>query len=280
MTEKLNLRGSLFHAPRFNDREIYDLQWEVGSAVKEVPDVNSVPSIDDTRYLFNTVKFHIGQIYRLLDTDTFIKNIEEFYSQNAATEKVDASRLWFVQLLLVLSLGKALLSQSKITLDPPGSKFFKRAMAMMPDHSTLWKDSLMAIDVLALAALYLYSIDRRESAHLFVRTRFMSSICKSALVADYIQVYQAIRIAHLEGLHTQLPVSELGTEMVNRCRNLWWSLYIMDRHFSSSMGTPMATQDNDITTILEYPSTEVQQDPTLVVQVRLWRLLSTTVTGE
>ncbi|KAI9712006.1 MAG: hypothetical protein M1820_001714 [Bogoriella megaspora] len=258
MTEKLNLRGTSFHAPRFNDREVYDLQWQVGSAVNDVPDVIGLPSIDDTRYLFSTVKFHIGQIYRLLDTNTFIKNIEELYTQNAATKKANASRLWFVQLLLVLSLGKALLSRSRITMDPPGSKFFKRAMAMMPDHGTLWKDSLMAIDVLALAALYLYSIDLRESAHLFV--------C------------QAIRIAHLEGLHTQLPVSELGAEMVNRCRNLWWSLYIMDRHFSTSLGTPMATQDNDITTLLEYPSTEVQQDPTLVVQVRLWRLISTIAT--
>lgn len=53
------------------------------------------------------------------------------------------------------------------------------------------------------------------------------------------EVAQAIRIAQLEGLHTQLPEEALGSDTVARCRKLWWTLYIMDRHFSCSLGVPM-----------------------------------------
>jgi proline utilization trans-activator len=93
----------------------------------------------------------------------------------------------------------------------------------------------------------------------------------------YLQVCQAIRIAQLKGLHTQLPESELGEEIVARCRNLWWTLYIMDRHFSSSLGIPMTTQDRDISTLLDLDESAGQRDPTLRLQVRLWGLLSTIV---
>ena len=88
------------------------------------------------------------------------------------------------------------------------------------------------------------------------------------------QVGQAIRIAQLEGLHTQLPEDELGVDIVMRCRNLWWTLYVMDRHFSSSLGLPMSTQDSDITALVNIPGTSSQQDSLLGLQVRLSRLLS------
>lgn len=48
----------------------------------------------------------------------------------------------------------------------------------------------------------------------------------------------------------------------------------MDRHFSSSLGIPITTQDSDITALPEIPNAGLQQDPTLALQVQLWRLLS------
>ena len=82
----------------------------------------------------------------------------------------------------------------------------------------------------------------------------------------------AIRIAHLEGLHTQLPERELGAATVARCQNIWWSLYIMDRHVSSSLGLPMTTQDSDITTLI--PSGMNSRDITFSLEVGLSRMLS------
>lgn len=48
----------------------------------------------------------------------------------------------------------------------------------------------------------------------------------------------------------------------------------MDRHFSSSLGLPMTTDDSDITTLINPPNTSSQRDVTLSLQVRLSRLLS------
>ncbi|KAK1535792.1 hypothetical protein CPAR01_09334 [Colletotrichum paranaense] len=180
--------------------------------------------------IYPTVKFHLGQNYQLIDETNFVKNLEEFY-YGLASKKAAESPLWFVQFLLVLSFGQAFLSRSKDSKEPPGAKFFVRAMALLPEPNALWKDSLLAIE--------------RESAQLYIA--------------------QAIRIAQLEGLHTQLPEDALGTQVVARCRNLWWRV-------------PMNTQDADITTVLDPPSICSQRDATLGLQVKLSRLLSSIIT--
>ncbi|GKZ67843.1 hypothetical protein AnigIFM50267_002395 [Aspergillus niger] len=253
MTEKLHSKYP-DGAPSLVEKEVYPLRWD-SCASNERPDISGLPSLDYALYLFDTVKFHLGQNYRFFDEELFIKNIHEFYHGDPV-KMAREHRLWFVQYLLVLSFGTAFLSRTKSD-DPPGSNFFVRAMSLMPHHASLWKDSLLAIEVLALAGLYLYSIDQRESA--------------------YICLGQAIRIAQYEGLHTQLSEEQLGADVVARCRNLWWTLYIMDRHFSYSVGLPMSTQDSDISTPIE-PSTISHRDVALSLQAKLSHLLSSILT--
>lgn len=88
------------------------------------------------------------------------------------------------------------------------------------------------------------------------------------------QVGHAIRIAQMDGMHTQLPEDELGAETVARSRDLWWTLYVLDRHISSSVGASMTLQDSDITTLLDPPGTTAQSNATLGLLVRLSHLLS------
>lgn len=164
MSEKLHLK-SPYSDLNFLETDIYPLQWKP-SVADEPPDISGLPSIDYALYLFNTVKFHLGQNYRLFDEELFVSNVQEFYYGNAI-QKATECRLWFVQFLLVLSFGNAFLSGSR-NKDPPGAKFFIRAMSLIPDHASLWKDSLLAIEVMALTGLYMYSIDHRESAHVYV----------------------------------------------------------------------------------------------------------------
>lgn len=164
MTEALQL-DLQYEAPNFLDGDVYPLEW-MPSTAADPPDISGLPSIDHALYLFNTVKFHLGS-YRLFDEDAFAASIRDFY-QGDAVKKASESRLWFVEFLLVLAFGNAFLLQTRNTKECPGSKFFIRAMSLMPNHATLWKDSLQAIEVLALTGLYLYSIDHRESAHVYV----------------------------------------------------------------------------------------------------------------
>lgn len=68
-------------------------------------------------------------------------------------------------------------------------------------------------------------------------------------------------------------------ETVTRCRNLWWKLYIIDRHFSSSLGVPMTTPDNEMTTLFNNAAADAQRESTLSLQVRLSRMLSHILTS-
>ena len=138
--------------------------------------LRDIPAVDFSTYLFNIVKFHIGQQFVLLDEEQFMSNLREFYL-DAAT-KVEQSRLWFVQFLLVLALGKALISQTYCQegSSPPGARFFQKAMAMFPSCTQLWKDPLLAIEAQVLTSLYLYSIDKKESAYLYVRHAIRPSL--------------------------------------------------------------------------------------------------------
>ncbi|KAF5003856.1 hypothetical protein FDECE_9621, partial [Fusarium decemcellulare] len=247
--------GAHMIPPQLIESDVYTLSWNQSSP-HELPDITGLPSLDHALYLFQSFKFHLGSTYRLFDEVEFEGQIREFYA-NAQQKAID-SRLWFVKYLLILAFGTAFHAPPSNSKEPPGAKFFVRAMGLMPDHTALWKDSLLAIEVLAMAGLYLYSIDERESAHVYLG--------------------QAIRIAQLEGLHTQLPDNELGIETVTCCRDLWWTLYIMDRHFSSSLGLPMSVQDSDITTTVNPPNIGSQGDSARSLQVNLSHLLSVILT--
>lgn len=236
------------------DTDIYSLTWNTSSPIDR-PDISNLPSLNHAIYLFNTVKFHLGQTYRLFGAE-FEQEIRDFYDN--AQQKATECRLWYVKFLSILAFGTAFLAPPKDSREPPGSKWFTRAMTLMPDTTSLWKDSLLAIEVLALAGIYLHSVDERESASLYLA--------------------QAIRIAQMEGLHTPLPEDELGVETVSCCRDLWWTLYIMDRHFSASMGVPMSLQDNDITTPVKPPTQGSQEDSARSLQVNLSHLLAVILT--
>lgn len=164
MTEKLYSRYP-DSAPTLVEKEVYPLRWDRCSS-KDAPDITGLPSLDHALYLFATVKFHLGQNYRFFDEDQFIQNVREFY-QGDPVRMATEHQLWYIQYLLVLSFGTAFLCRTRSD-KPPGAEFFVRAMSLMPDHASLWKDSLLAIEVLALAGLYFYSIDQRESAYIYV----------------------------------------------------------------------------------------------------------------
>lgn len=162
MSEKLNLDSR--ETPKFHlDGDIYPLDWINLPIIQEHYSAVPLPSVDQALHAYNTVQFYLGQIYRLLDED-FPAQIRHFYERRAAGEVV-YSRMWFIQLLLVLAFGKAFSLKTKTDGDPAGSKMFLRAMSLMPNHTFTGKESLVVIETLTLISLYLYSIDHREGAH-------------------------------------------------------------------------------------------------------------------
>lgn len=157
--------------PFILDGELYSsLSWNPPPAGANI-DLGGIPPPDYAIYLFNTVKFHLCQNFRLFDEEAFAAHIHEFYHD--APSKVEKSKLWFVQFLLVLAFGKAFLSTTKNSAEPPGASFFVRALSLMPSMVLFWEEPILAIEVHALIGLYLYAIDKRGPACLYVSYNFL-----------------------------------------------------------------------------------------------------------
>lgn len=144
--------------------EVYDVPWPP-MLLPEV-DISCLPSRSHALYLFTTVKFHFGQTYCLFDEKRFEEEISAFYA--SAVQETPGDCVWFIKFLLVLTFGTAFHTPQTSAKEPPGAKFFSRALAIMQNPTRLWKESLLGIEILAMTGLYLFCIDDRESAHCYV----------------------------------------------------------------------------------------------------------------
>ena len=56
-----------------------------------------------------------------------------------------------------------------------------------------------------------------------------------------------MRIAIEKGMHTDMESHYLTEDVVERFREAWWTVYVLDRLMSSTLGVPLALADEDIT---------------------------------
>jgi hypothetical protein len=168
MTEIFDQNSANDPPQLYLDGDIYPFAWDHASASGPI-DTSDLPSLDYALYLFQIVRFRLGQAYRLFEEDYFINYLHRFY-ETRPDAKATEPRFWFVQFLMVLALGNAFISRPRNQKDPPGSKYFVRAISAMPTKISTGKNSLFAIEALALVGVYLYAIDHREAAHVHVST--------------------------------------------------------------------------------------------------------------
>jgi proline utilization trans-activator len=81
-----------------------------------------------------------------------------------------------------------------------------------------------------------------------------------------------MRIALAQGMHTDMPIEKLGDPLVHRCRNIWWSVYILDRQMSSLMGLPQSIRDDDISCPLPKLIGMAEGAGALSMQIKLARV--------
>lgn len=143
------------------DGMAFKLQWRPFPA-DEVPDVTNLPPLDYALFLFNTVKFYFGFLSFMIDEESYLRHLHEFYDDPPS--KAASSRYWYTQYLLVLAFGKAFLTPRNPSGTPPGHQYASRAMSLLPDLSGMHEDPLTCIQALSLAAVYLQSIDMRRAA--------------------------------------------------------------------------------------------------------------------
>lgn len=231
------------------DGSAYDLPWD-GS--RSLPDSNTpiIPSQDYAILLINVVKFHCAQLVHLFDEDEFNANLDAFYANE--DDGVWKESLWYIHFLLIIAFGKAFVQHKFQSSRPPGADFFIQALQLLPDTNRLCREPIMAIEILCCISLYMQALDFRNAAH--------------------VTIGKAMRIALIEGMHTDMPVKDLGEPFVQRCRRIWWTVYILDRQMTSLMGLPQTLRDEDISCQLPEFAGSAQRAAALDMQIRLARI--------
>ncbi|EAA57671.1 hypothetical protein AN6030.2 [Aspergillus nidulans FGSC A4] len=85
---------------------------------------------------------------------------------------------------------------------------------------------------------------------------------------------QAMMIALAQGMHTDMPVQHLGEALVQRCRKIWWTIYVLDRQMTSLMGLPQSIQDNQIHPQLPSFPGSPQKVVALSMQIRMCQIIA------
>ncbi|KAM0424927.1 hypothetical protein ACHAPT_009728 [Fusarium lateritium] len=233
------------------DGTCYDLGWDEQRHISSRADPESItlPSADHARYLISAVQFHCGQLFHLVEEDKFMQCFA-LYHKNA----LNSPGLWYIHYLLILALGKAFVARTTKGRKPPGADLFVHAMNILPPAYFFVSDALRMVQILCCAALYLQCLDFRGPAYRIIG--------------------QALRLALQEGLHIEMHSQGVGDVHAQRCRCVWWTVYILDRQMSSLMGVPMAISDDAITAGLPTFPEEPLKSVTLEIQIKLSRVLA------
>lgn len=138
--------------------------------------MEKLPSCDYALYLTNTVKFHISQTYHIFEEQTFTQGLFALYN-DGPRPLCAKNRLWYVQYFLIMALGKALLGKGLVKINPPGCEYLVRAMELFPDVNGLYQDPILSIEICCGLALYLQSVDHRNSAYTYVSIDYVNELC-------------------------------------------------------------------------------------------------------
>ncbi|KAK7224652.1 hypothetical protein V2G26_012655 [Clonostachys chloroleuca] len=155
---------------------------------------------------------------------------------------------------------------AKFVTDPQGRRRFLGPSStwaygrQVMNVDGLYRDIVLAIEICCGLALYLQSIDHRNSAYTYLGL--------------------GLRIALSQGLHRDLGVENRDHKEAVQDRSAWWTLYILDRKFSSLMGAPNSLHDEDISAPFPQPNRSIQKSTTLEMHLKLSRLIAKILNSE
>ncbi|KXH29412.1 hypothetical protein CSIM01_12800 [Colletotrichum simmondsii] len=93
---------------------------------------------------------------------------------------------------------------------------------------------------------------------------------------DYIermQIGQALSTAFEHGLHTEMQSHHLDETYIQRCRLVWWTIYVLERQMSALMGVPMFISDECVCTPFPIFYEQAQRTSALHIQIKLAQVL-------
>ena len=76
-------------------------------------------------------------------------------------------------------------------------------------------------------------------------------------------------MAVVHGIHTDIQSKHHSESVTERCRKVWWTVYLLDCHLSSLMGVPLAMPEQDMSAQLPTFAGFSQKSLALSIHVRL-----------
>ncbi|RJE24557.1 Transcription factor [Aspergillus sclerotialis] len=188
------------------------------------PDIPFLPPFELAKRLYRAQHAYIGTIFSFLSEKEFYNRLEQVYARKPDPTNRDEC-LIYCQVLLVFAFGQMYSINQWIGNDsPPGFKYFKHALTFLPN---MFEDaSILFVEVLSYVAYFMQSINRRDTAYVYIGI--------------------ALRMAISLGLHQEASDQEIDSENREHRRRVWWSTYSMERLLCVTSGHPIAIQDEDI----------------------------------
>jgi proline utilization trans-activator len=115
--------------------------------------------------LLEVVIFYIGETQHHFDTREFSDNLGLFFTNSP---DVAQQTPWFLEMLLVLAIGKLFSGDFDDHIEIPGSKLFNYVYANLPTLGELYTYGVLGVEILALVAVYLQNLNRKDEAYLHV----------------------------------------------------------------------------------------------------------------
>ena len=215
-----------------------------------MPEMPQLPPYDFAKRLYLAQHAYIGTIFSFLDDDGFYGRLNHVYASPPDLGDRDDC-LIYCQMLLIFAFGQMYSVNQWAGHDgPPGFHYFKCALQFLPDVRE--DGSVLFVEVLSYVAYYMQTLNRRDSAYLYIG--------------------HALRMAVSLGLHHEVLDQEMDLYERERRRRVWWSTYSLERLLSVTSGHPISVSDDDMDVLL--PSPIEGEDARRCVVLRNYTLLS------
>ncbi|KAL1843814.1 hypothetical protein VTJ49DRAFT_7524 [Mycothermus thermophilus] len=173
-------------------------------------------------------------LIEVLDKTAFLQSVEECYR-----DPLSSTNDFLCHLYLVLALGLLLAApvpgtpeadviEKQLLAQPNRAELFFRSARSMCDPETGFEDAdFWSIQALSLMTLYMLILSKRNTAYAYLG--------------------MAVRSSYALGLHREETMHDVifSAAQMRERRNLWNSLYILDRFLAATLGRPTAISEDD-----------------------------------
>ncbi|KAK1146597.1 hypothetical protein N8T08_003027 [Aspergillus melleus] len=120
----------------------------------------------ESRRLLAVVVFYIGQKQHHFDIREFSDRLGLYFADPQHVRWQNEP--WLLEMMLVLAVGKLFAGDFDEGCDTPGSKLFDGAHKSIPTLTQLITHQVLGVEILALSAVYLQNLHRKDEAYFYV----------------------------------------------------------------------------------------------------------------